>query len=250
MVLVAVSLMAKAIYGIAMKREGKRINSVVMMMTGTESIGDSLISLGIIFAMIIYKITGVDIEHHLCILISLLIIYTGVGMIVETLTKILGTRTDPELKKQLIHLFVREKEVLNVSNIVLHNYGEDVYVGAADIEVDEKMTAGEISDLSRKLKEKAKECGVTLTSIGISGVSLGNPEADKIWDQILMTALKYPSVVKVHSFRSDLEAKSLSFYVVQNFDAKRQERERKDLISEIKKEFPDMNVEIYTAVNA
>lgn len=112
------------------------------------------------------------------------------------------------------------------------------------------ITAGEISDLSRKLKEKAKECGVTLTSIGISGVSLGNPEEDKIWDQILMTALKYPSVVKVHSFRSNLEAKSLSFYVVQNFDAKRQERERKALLSEIKKEFPDMNVEIYTAVNA
>ena len=55
--------------------------------------------------------------------------------------------------------------------------------------------------------------------------------------------------MKAHSFRSDLDAKHLSFYIVQDFDTKKRERERNELLAEIKKEFPDMTVEIYTSMN-
>ena len=170
-------------------------------------------------------------------------------MIIEALTKILGGRTDPDLKKSLIHLFIEEDAVQNVSNIILHNYGENVYVGSADIEVDEKMSAGEITVLSRKLIKKAKELNVTITSIGVSGVSLGNPETDKIWDHILMTALKYPSILKVHSFHINFSEKVMSFNIVQSFDIRKQQRERKELLSEIEKAYPDMTVNIYTSLN-
>ena len=77
-------------------------------------------------------------------------------MIIESLTKILGTRVDPEIKKKLIQLFIEEDEIQNVSNIILHNYGENIYIGSADIDVDERMSAGEISVLSRKLIEKQR----------------------------------------------------------------------------------------------
>lgn len=81
------------------------IMNLVMHMAGTESLGDALVSLSIIIAVVVYRLTGADIEHYLCIAISLLILYTGVRMIIETLTKILGARPDSGLKKNLIHLF-------------------------------------------------------------------------------------------------------------------------------------------------
>ena len=244
------SLVGKAVYGIAVRKKGREIHSLVMQMTGTESLGDALVSAAILFAMIVYNFTGVEVEHYLCIAISLLILYTGVKMIIESLTKILGTRVDPELKKKLIQLFIEEDEIQNVSSIILHNYGENIYVGSADIDVDEKMSAGEISALSRKLMEKAKACGITITSIGISGSNYEDPEAIRIRDRILTASLKYPSIEKVHSIHTDLVKKEQSFCIVQRFGGKEHEKERNDLLSEIEKEYPDMAVQIYTSLNA
>ena len=63
-------------------------------------------------------------------------------------------------------------------------------------------------------------------------------------------SIKYHSIVKVHSFYANLPEKILSFNIVQDFDVKKQEREKKALLAEIEKEFPDMKVNIYTSLNA
>ena len=46
-VLMIISLVAKVIYGIINRREGKRINAVALIMSGTEAIGDSGVSAAI-----------------------------------------------------------------------------------------------------------------------------------------------------------------------------------------------------------
>lgn len=249
-VLMVISLICKAVYGIVMRRKGKHISSTVMIMTGTESLGDSLISISIIGAIAVYRLTDVNIEQYLCIGISLLILYTGVRVVFECMTKILGTRTDPEVKKKIIRLFLGESAVQNVTILILHNYGENVYVGSADIEVDENMTAGEISHLSRTLIRKAKEYGVTITSIGVNGTNLTDPEACRILDTVLHKSMEYASVEKVHSFRVDFAEKEMSFCIVQKFSGKTQEQDRQALLSDLRYIFPDMAVEIAPALNA
>jgi len=112
------------------------------------------------------------------------------------------------------------------------------------------MTAGEISLLSRKLIEKAGEYGVTITSIGINGVNLTDPEADKMHDLILNKSMKYSSVERVHSFHVDFTAKKMSFYIVQKFAGEKQEQDRRALLSDLNYCFHYMSIGISTALNA
>ena len=97
--LMVASLVTRVVYGILSRRAGKRIHAIGLIMTGTDAIGDAVISVAILAAIAVYRVTGVDIENWVSIVISLFIIKTGVEMLRECVSKLLGRRADPELQK-------------------------------------------------------------------------------------------------------------------------------------------------------
>ena len=137
-----------------------------------------------------------------------------------------------------------------MSSLIIHNYGEGNYIGSVDIEVDEKMTARQIAELTRRLKRKVAELGMTLTSVGISGTTAHDPKADEIWDEILLTTLKHKDIVHAHSFSVDFRKKSIHFTVVQDYGAANKEEDLHQLKEEVEKLFPEMKISISTAINA
>ena len=247
-----VSLFAKLFYGILMRKRGKLLRSDALVISATDSMGDALISVGVLFAILLYRVTGVDIEHYVCIAISLMILRTGIGLVRDCGTKLIGTRTDPVVRQNLVDAVMRETEVLNISNIVLHNYGEGNYVGSVDIEVDGKMTAAQASRLTRRIIRKGEEIGVLLTSVGISGTDVDDPAATRIWDSVIDTARQYKSIKRVCSPVIDPETSAISFYVIQDYGFSRRERDSDmQLFSEqIRAALPEMRTDIRTGIDA
>ena len=248
-IVTVVSLFLKLGYGILCRQKGKELGSIAMIMNGTDSLCDSLISVAILAAIVIYKMTNVDIEHYLCIIISLMIIFTGVKMLHECTNKILGARVDPDFKKQITNMIIQEEEVLNVSNLVIHNYGENVNVGSVDIEVDPEMKAIRITELSRKIIGKAEELGLKLTSVGINASDLHDSKADFMYDRIIDRAMQQKGIIRINSFSVDFEKRAMSFYIVVDYHIKDKEAEKKQLLEEVKKMYPDMDVNIYVTVD-
>ncbi|MBQ3295258.1 MAG: cation transporter [Erysipelotrichaceae bacterium] len=243
------SFLLKSVYGFFLRKKGKELKSIAMVMSGTDSICDSFVSIAILLAMFIYKTTGADIEHYLCIVIALLIILTGIKMLRECMNKILGTRVDSEFKKQITNMIIAEKEVLNVANLVIHNYGENVYVGSVDIEVDPKMRAIRITELSRRIIGKAEELGLKLTSVGINASDYDNKQADQIYDQIIDKVIHFEGIERINSFSIDFRKKLISFYIVMDYAVKDKEEKKAEFLKQIQEMYPDFSIEIYTAVD-
>ena len=242
--IMCVSLAAKLIYGVLLRKKGKEINAAALIMSGTDSMSDALTSAAILAAILINNLFNIDIEHYLCIGISLMIIYTGVQMLHECVTKILGTSVDPEFRKKIKSMIIMEDGVYNVSNLVIHSYGESVYVGSVDIEVDKNMRADEISKLSRRLIQKSDELGLTLTAVGISGTDADSPEANSMWDEILDVIRQYDKIRRAYSFAVDFNEKQISFSIVPDPDDPDKDATRDDLLNELKNIFPDMTLNI------
>lgn len=249
LIIIPVSLIFKLAYGVIMRKKGNEVRSAAMTMTGMDSIGDALISVGILLAMALYKITGVDIEHYVCIAISVLIILTGIKLLHQLLDKILGTRIDPDYIAKTRSLLIMEEGVLNINNLVIHNYGENRFVGSADIEVDENMSAADITRLSRRLIRHAAREGLTLTSVGVSGTNITDPEAAEIWDTILDAARKQKGILRVHSFAVDLEEKVISFYAVPDYSRKDRRQLMESFRQELEAMYPDMAIEIMEGID-
>ena len=249
LVIISASLIFKLSYGIVMRRKGKEIHSAAMIMAGTDSLGDSLTSVGILAASAINRMTGVDIEHYVCIAISAMILLTGIGLLRQSLDKILGTRIDPEYVAKIRRLLVLEEGVLNINNLVIHNYGENRYIGSADIEVDENMRAADIAKISRRMIRRARDTGLMLTPIGVSDTNIRDPEAAKTWDTIVDTARKHKCILRIHSFTVDLEEKVISFYAVQDYSMKEHDQLMELFRQELKDIYPDISIEIMDAID-
>ena len=247
--IMVVSLLSKLIYGSFSVRKGRQVKSIALRATGVDSITDAMMALSILIGIFISKIIDTDVEGILCLLISLMIIRTGLLMIRESVDKLLGTRIDPELKKNLCRMIAMEREVYNVSNLVVHNYGEDLKIGSVDIEVDEKLTASQISNISRRIIKKAERMGVVITSVGISGTNLSDKRAIGIWDGIIKLCQEYEGIIRVQSFVIDLDKKEFSFYVVQDYSIKDRHDEINKFSEKVCNAYPDYKIEIMTAID-
>ncbi len=248
-IIMIASVVAKICYGLLLRIQGKRLHSAAMIMTGTEGLGDAVVSMGILGAMATLRFFSINIEPYLCILISLLILYTGVGMLRECLDEIVGSRPDSEFEKTIKRALIMEPGVLNVTNLVIHSYGENVQIGSVDIEVEGDMKAADVTRLSRRLIRKAAGLGLTLTSVGITGSNLGNPRAAEIWDRILYTIREYRDLQQAQLFTVDFEDKVISFYVVPDYACKSWPASLKALEERLGEMFPDMKVEIHDAID-
>lgn len=146
-------------------------------------------------------------------------------------------------------MIIREPEVLNVSNLMLHNYGESIFIGSVDIDVDENLRAGEITALSRRIISMAGEAGIKLTSVGVNGVRQKDIRTDEIWDRVIGIALKYKSILRVSSLNADFGKKEISFYVVQDLGAKDSGVEMEQLQEELQAIYPDMTISIFNSID-
>ena len=248
-VLMIVSLAAKSFYGLAAHRTGKRIGSVALIMIGIESLGDSLVSLAILVTIVIYRATGLDLEPWLSILISLYLVKTGLSMLRECINKLVGTRGDPEVYKTIKRLIADEPGVLNVFNLVIHNYGEEQIIGSVDISVEEEMKAADTTRLTRRIVRKAAENGVTLSSVGVYG-SGSDPESTEIWDRILGVIRTHPEFLRAYAFSYDPPPENNVFFLVV---ADPSVHDKKNLITaleaDLKQVFPDISFDIGIALD-
>ena len=244
-----VSLVLKLAYGLFMRRQGRRLNSAALVVTGADSMGDALVAVAILAGAGVYRLFGVDIEHYLCIGIALMILWTGLNMARQCLNKLLGERADPAFKRQVSAMIAAEEGVLNVCNLVIHKYGEAVSIGSADIEVDENLRAADINRLTLRLKRKADALGLTLTSVGIIGTDVTSPEAVAIWDRVIEIASRQDNITRVQAFTLDAEEGVASFFVVHDYADTDWDSTCQTLQAALAEAFPHLEFVIYSAIN-
>ena len=140
-------------------------------------------------------------------------------------------------------------EVLNVSNLMLHSYGENRYVGSIDVEVDASMTALKIGRLSHRIKKHAAELGVEITSVGVTGTDMNDPETNEIQDRMIRTATRYKSIKRLQSFVIDREEQDISFFLVPDYSVRNRDEEIERFKKECAALCPEMHLDIRTAID-
>ena len=99
LVIVAVAVVVKFFLGRYVKATGEKVNSDSLINSGEDARLDSVISASTLVAAVIFLAFGLSLEAWLGAIISLIIIKSGVEMLKETVSRILGENNDPELAK-------------------------------------------------------------------------------------------------------------------------------------------------------
>ena len=152
------SLFIKILLGFFNTKIGKIINSTALKAATFDSLGDAAVTVTILFGMAITYFTGISVDAYSGILVSLFIIFTGVGLIKETLSPLIGQSPDPEFVKEITDLVLSSPNIIGIHELMVHNYGP----GKSMISMHAEMPAEkniielheEIDLMEKKLKEK------------------------------------------------------------------------------------------------
>ncbi len=245
LIIVAVAVLVKIILGRYVKRVGEKVNSDSLVNSGEDATLDSVISASTLVAAGIYLIFHVSLEAWLGAVIAAVIIKSGIGMLKETLSKILGERADAQLARDIKATINSFPEISGAYDLVLHNYGPDAYNGSVHIEVPDTLSADDLDKLIRKVTVTVLEKHhVLLTAVGVYSYNTKDPVAAAAREKIAQIAAENPDVLQTHGFYLDQAEKTLRFDFVVSFDAKDRKQVYREVCEKVQAAYPDYRLQI------
>ena len=245
LIIVCVGVFVKIILGKYVKSVGVKVNSDSLVNSGEDALLDSIISSATLAAALIYIFGNISLESWLAAIISLIIIKSGVDMLKDTISKILGERADRDLSISIKETVKSFPDVTGAYDLVLNNYGPNSYNGSIHIEIPDTYTAFQIDELVREITVLVyKKHNVLLTAIGIYSVNTKDEYIIKAREHIYSLAMSIPYVLQAHGFYLSTEKKTIRFDVVVSFDSPDRRDTYNKVYNSIKKEYPDYLLEI------
>ena len=245
LIIVAVAVAVKIILGRYVKRVGEKVNSDSLIHSGEDAVLDSVISAATLAAAAIYLIFHVSLEAWLGAAIALVIVKSGLEMLRDTISKILGERADAQLAREIKETVAGYPEISGAYDLVLHNYGPDAYQGSVHIEVPDTLSADELDRLIRKVTvEVYQKHRVLLTAVGVYSFNTTDPEAAAAREKVSQLVTAEPYVLQMHGFYLDKAEKSMRFDIVVSFDAKDRRQVHREVCEKVQKEYPDYSLQV------
>ena len=245
LVIIAVAVVVKIVLGRYVKRIGEKVNSDSLVNSGQDATLDSVISASTLAAAFIYMFFHISLESWLGAVISVVIIKSGIEMLRDTLSQILGERVDSELSRTVKEKIAEMDGVYGAYDLVLHSYGPDKWLGSVHIEVKDTCTADEIDELERRIAHKIYgETGVILTGIGIYSMNTQDDLARKIQTRVTEIVMSHDHVLQIHGFYLDEKEKTIRFDMVIDFFVPDREALVEDVCGDVRREFPGYQVVI------
>ena len=245
LVIVAVAVVVKIVLGRYVKGVGEKVNSDSLVNSGEDATLDSVISASTLVAAGIFLIFHVSLEAWLGAIISLVIIKSGIEMLRDTISQILGEKNDPELVRGIRQTVIGFPEVQGAYDLVLNNYGPDTWNGSIHIEVPDTCTADRLDQLIRDIQQAVfQQHQVILTAIGVYSVNTRDKEVIEMQKKVREIVFSHQHVKQMHGFYLIKEKNAMRFDLVISFDAKDRGGVFEAAVSDVKKAFPDYELQV------
>ena len=117
-------------------RIGEDINSSTLKATGMDSRNDVIATSAVLVSVLIGKITDLQLDGYMGCVVALFILYSGIQLIKETSSPLLGKAPEPELVKEIEERICSTSGVLGIHDLVVHDYGPGRIFASVHVEVD------------------------------------------------------------------------------------------------------------------
>jgi len=162
------------------RRLAKKINSDALMMVAKDSRNDCLINITTIISLAITAQFGLIIDGYIGLLISFVLLHTGIVAVKEIFSNILGKPVDKPTAEAIISIVMAQQGIIGTHDLVVHNYGPGRNVATIHVEVPTTMCivdAHGAIDTAESMV--ADQLGIALT-IHIDPVETNNTQLNDI----------------------------------------------------------------------
>ena len=200
-IILALAVAIKAVQMIVYIRCGKAIDSPALKASAEDSRNDIITTAGILVAMIVMAITGINIDGLVGFVVSVFVIISSIQTIKEQVAPLIGIKPTRERVKMIADKILSYPGVLGIHDLVLHNYGVHNDFVTVHVEVDSSQSINDIHDIVDRIEMDFKdELGISIT-IHMDPVEVGNQKLEDIKAQIGTALEKLDPELSFHDVR-------------------------------------------------
>ena len=153
-----VSILGKLWLALFNHKIAKRISSVSNKAVVADSLSDMISTSATLIALICAKYTALPIDGYIGILVAVFILVTGIGILKDTVSPLLGERPDQALVEEIEKEILSQEGITGLHDLMVHSYGPSrIFVSAhAEVpaDVDINVSHDAVDNIERSLKEK------------------------------------------------------------------------------------------------
>lgn len=181
---------------------GEKINSSVLLATAKDSISDVVATLAIVIASAIAKLCELPvIDGIVGLLVSLLIIRTGVGVAMDTIGLLLGKPPEKETVEKINQMVLSGEGIFGVHDLVVHDYGPGRAFASVHAEVPDNYDIVRIHEIIDELEHRiTKETGIHMV-IHMDPVAVDCERTNAVKAQVIEVIKTYDERLNIHDFR-------------------------------------------------
>lgn len=180
---------------------GRKINSPGMAATAMDSLSDSIATSVVLISMLLSRFAGVNADGWGGIAVACFIIFSGFKAAKETLSPLLGNPPDPQLVHDITNIVLSHSEVMNVHDLIVHDYGPGRLMVSLHAEVPGN---GNIYALHDTIDTIEYELSSKLGCDAVIHMDPVNPDGTKtahMRDELAEAAKSIDPRLSIHDFR-------------------------------------------------
>lgn len=180
---------------------GRKINSPGMAATAMDSLSDSIATSVVLISMLLSRFAGVNADGWGGIAVACFIIFSGFKAAKETLSPLLGNPPDPQLVHDITSIVLSHSEVMNVHDLIVHDYGPGRLMVSLHAEVPGNGDIYALHDTIDTIEyELSSKLGCDAV-IHMDPVSLDGTKTAHMRDELAEAAKSIDPRLSIHDFR-------------------------------------------------
>ncbi|MCM1545364.1 MAG: cation diffusion facilitator family transporter [Ruminococcus sp.] len=180
---------------------GTRISSPALTATVKDSIGDITATSVTLLALILSKITTLPVDGAFGILVALFIMYSGFGILKETVGFLLGQPPSKEFVNEIIDFICSYEGVLAVHDLVIHSYGASKNFASVHVELPSDMNLVTAHEKIDKIEKDTLKKFDLLLVAHVDPVAVNDTKTTTLRCMVNKIIENIDSQLNIHDFR-------------------------------------------------
>ena len=215
-IILILSILVKLWMAFFNNKLGKRIDSKVMLATAADSLGDVITTSATVISIVICHFTSINVDAIAGLIVSGIVIWSGVSIAKDTLEPLIGQRVPSELYQKITDMVESYEGIVGAHDLIVHNYGPNRSMATIHAEVPNDVSIEASHEIIDRIERDAKKELNILLVIHMDPVEMRDEEVLELRDKTSHIVHALDPELHFHDFHvlKENEQKNLIFDLV------------------------------------
>ncbi len=200
--ILALSILVKLWMAAFMRSLGRRIGSETLAATAVDSRNDVISTAAVLASAVASHYAGIDLDGWVGAAVGAFILWSGAGLVRDTVNPLLGQTPSPELVEHIRSKIMSYPGVLGTHDLMVHDYGPGRQFASAHVEMAAEADPMESHDLIDNIEQDFKENDRMIVTLHYDPIVTDDPAVNDMRNWINQAVKIIDPRLSIHDLRT------------------------------------------------